>query len=67
MFIPPVGWVAAIRLAKPGSPWARRRYPDGSEKLEKATKRDQRSTDRYRRWQELIGGRPEPVESSDEI
>ena len=58
MFIPLVGWVSAIRLAKPGSPWARRFYPEGSEKLAKANHRDERSTERYRRWQELIGGRP---------
>jgi hypothetical protein len=66
MFIPPVGWVSAVRLAKPGSPWARRVYPEGSEKLAKATLRDERSTERYRRWQELIGGRPSTAESSDE-
>jgi hypothetical protein len=66
MFIPPVGWVAAIRLAKPGSPWARRRYPEGSPKLAKATARAERSSRRYRRWQDLIGGRPTPAESSDE-
>ncbi len=66
MFIPFVGWVAAIRLAKPDSPWARRRYPEESEKLAKATVRAERSSRRYRRWQELIGGRPTAVESSDE-
>jgi hypothetical protein len=67
MFIPFVGWVAAIRLAQPGSPWAKRRYAEGSEKLAKATARAERSTQRYRRWQELIGGRPTPARSSDEI
>jgi hypothetical protein len=67
MFVPPVGWVSAIRLAKPGSPWARRRYPVESDKLARATSRAERSNKRYRRWQELIGGRPTPVESSDEI
>jgi hypothetical protein len=67
MFVPPVGWVAAIRLAKPDSPWAKRRYPEGSEKLGKATARAERSIQRYRRWQELIGGRPTPAGSSDEI
>jgi hypothetical protein len=67
MFIPFVGWVAAIRLAKPGSPWAKRRYPEGSEKLAKATARAERSNRRYRRWQDLIGGRPTPAGSSDEI
>jgi lysyl-tRNA synthetase class 2 len=66
MFIPIFGWVGAIRLAKPDSPWARRRYQQGSAKLAKATARDERASRRYRRWQELIGGRPTPVESSDE-
>jgi hypothetical protein len=67
VFIPPVGWVAAIRLAKPDSPWAKRRYAEGSEKLEKAAARAERSAKRYRRWQDLIGGRPSPAGSSDEI
>ena len=65
MFIPPVGWVAAIRLAKPGSPWARRRYAAESEKLARATARAESSRKRYRRWQERIGGRPTPVDSVD--
>jgi len=64
MFLPPVGWVAAIRLAKPDSPWARRRYADGGRKLTKATARAARSGRRYHRWQELIGGRPTPAEST---
>ena len=68
MFIPVVGWVSAIRLAKPESPWARRLYPEGSEKLAKATaSAPSAARERYRRWQELIGGRPTPAESSDEI
>jgi len=67
VFIPPVGWVSAIRLAKPDSPWARRRYPEGSPKLAKASARAERSTRRYRRWQDLIGGRPTTAESSDDL
>jgi hypothetical protein len=58
MFIPPVGWVAAIRLARPGSWWARRRYPEGSEKLLKAEARKDRHDRRVRRFQDLIGGAP---------
>lgn len=30
VFVPPMALVAAVRLAKPGSPWARWRYPPGS-------------------------------------
>jgi hypothetical protein len=62
MFIPPVGLVGAIRLAKPDSPWARRRYAPDSEKLAKATARYERHAARVRRWQDLIGGAPTPAE-----
>jgi hypothetical protein len=58
MFIPPVAPVAAIRLARPGSFWARRRYPEGSRKLKRATDRKQRHDRRVRRFQDLIGGAP---------
>ncbi|MGZ5420336.1 MAG: hypothetical protein ACXWES_07455 [Solirubrobacterales bacterium] len=58
MFVPPIAYVAAIRLARPGSRWARKRYPPGSEKLAEATEREERHRRRYRRIQDLIGGRP---------
>ena len=58
MFIPPVAWVAAIRLARPGSWWARRRYPEGGEKAVKAQARKERHDRRVRRFQDLIGGAP---------
>jgi hypothetical protein len=58
MFIPPVAWVAAIRLAGPGSWWARRRYAPGSDKLAKAEARKTRHDRRVRRFQDLIGGAP---------
>jgi hypothetical protein len=58
MFIPPVAWVAAIRLARPGSYWARRRYPEGSDKLAEATGRKERHDRHVRRFQDLIGGAP---------
>jgi hypothetical protein len=58
MFIPPVAWVAAIRLARPGSWWAKRRYAEGSEKLVKAQARKGRHNHRVRRFQDLIGGAP---------
>lgn len=61
MFIPLVGYVAAIRLAKPSSSWARRRYEADSDKLARAQARDARHERRFRRWQDLIGGRPTPV------
>jgi hypothetical protein len=58
MFIPPVAWVAAIRLARPGSFWARRRYTEGSEKLAKAKARKETHDRHVRRFQDLIGGAP---------
>jgi hypothetical protein len=58
MFIPPVAWVAAIRLARPGSWWARRRYAPGSAKLVRAEARKIRHDKRVRRFQDLIGGAP---------
>jgi hypothetical protein len=58
MFIPPVAWVAAIRLARPGSWWARRRYPEGSQKALKAEARKERHDRRVRRFQDLVGGAP---------
>jgi hypothetical protein len=58
MFIPPVAWVAAIRLARPGSWWAKRRYEPGSAKLTRAEARKERHDKRVRRFQDLIGGAP---------
>jgi len=58
MFIPPVAWVSAIRLARPGSWWARRRYAPSSGKLAKAQARKERHDRRVRRLQDLIGGAP---------
>jgi hypothetical protein len=58
MFIPPVAWVAAIRLARPGSFWARKRYREGGRKLEKAKVRKERHDRRVRRFQDLVGGAP---------
>jgi len=39
IFIPPVGLVTAIRLARPGSIWAQLAYPSGSAKLAEAEAR----------------------------
>ena len=58
MFIPLIGIIAAIRVARPGSPWARRFYKPGSPKLKKSEHREQRHDRRWRRIQDLIGGAP---------
>ena len=59
MLVPLVGLVAALRLAKPDSPWARRRYPEGSRKLERARARLDRHQRRYRAFQDRIAGAPD--------
>jgi hypothetical protein len=58
MLFPPAGLVAAIRLARPDSPWARRRYDPGSSKLKRAEERFGRHARRYRRFQDRIAGPP---------
>ena len=54
--------VGAIRLARPGSPWARWRYPEGSRKLARAISRERRYVHRvarFRIWfQDVVAGRP---------
>jgi len=59
MLVPPVGLVAAMRLAKPDSHWARRRYAEGSRKLERARARLERHRRRYRAFQDRIAGAPD--------
>jgi hypothetical protein len=59
VLLPVVGLIGAIRLAKPGSFWARRRYEPGSRKLARATKRYERHTRRYQRFQDRVAGAPE--------
>ncbi len=59
MFIPLVGLVAAIRLARPASFWAKRRYAPGSDKLAEAERRDARHDRRWRSFQDKIGGVPD--------
>jgi hypothetical protein len=58
MLFLPVGVVGAIRLAKPESWWARRRYPAESDKLARATARSERYRRRYQRFQDRIAGAP---------
>jgi hypothetical protein len=59
VLFPVVGLVGALRLAKPDSFWARRRYEPGSRKLARATARYARHTRRYQRFQDRIAGAPE--------
>jgi hypothetical protein len=57
-FVPLIALAGAIRLAKPGSPWARRRYPAGSPKLARATARFARVRQHRTRFFNLIAGAP---------
>jgi len=63
VYIGLIAFVGAIRLARPGSPWARRRYPAGSRKEAKAIAREKRyggRATRARTWfQDLVAGRPD--------
>jgi hypothetical protein len=60
LFLPPVGFVGAVRLARPNSIWARHYYR--GERLERATRRaadfDRRWKPVQAGWEDFIGGRP---------
>lgn len=69
LFVPPFLLIGAVRLGRPGSPWARWRYrrdrgPRATRKLERAIWREvrlRRPLIRGKIWfQELISGRHEP-------
>jgi hypothetical protein len=60
LFLPPVGVIGAVRLARPSSIWARWRYR--GKRLERATRRAERFDQRWAPlqtdWANFIGGRP---------
>ena len=59
LFLPFLALVGAWRLAKPDSPWARRRYPPGSRALNRSQERfGERYERRWRRVHDLLGGAP---------
>ena len=62
IFVPLVALIGATRLAKPGSPWARRQYAANPLKLERARRRDEGfhqtwERRKHRLW-DVIGGKP---------
>ncbi|WP_067690886.1 hypothetical protein [Nocardia jejuensis] len=63
LFVPIVGLVGAVRLARPTSPWARWRYPAGSAKARRAQRRAA-AEGWIGRWRDavynVIAGRPNP-------
>jgi hypothetical protein len=61
-----VGLVGAIRLAKPGSWWAERRYASRPGRARRAARRyDQRQSERWNRLRDLVAGAPSPETGAD--
>jgi len=62
LFVPLLALVGAIRLARPNSPWARRRYPARPKKLARAQRRETRLDAHTIAWRDaffdLIAGKP---------
>ncbi|MEU7060554.1 hypothetical protein [Streptomyces sp. NPDC046197] len=64
VIVPVIALVAAVRLARPGSPWARRFYRRRPRARARASLRayhhDRRWAGRSRAFQDWIGGKPDP-------
>jgi hypothetical protein len=58
LFVPLVADIAAIRLARPNSPWARWRYRENQRKLDRSREREAKWSRRRTRWSNLVGGTP---------
>jgi lysyl-tRNA synthetase, class II len=62
VFVPILGVVGAIRVARPNSPWARRRFAKKPPKMAKAQRREDHVNATWRAWREaffdLIAGKP---------
>jgi len=69
MFVPFVAWIGALRLARPNSPWARRRY--NAQRRERSRRRatatDARWTPMFDRISDAIAGRPTYIDENAEI
>ncbi len=70
LFLLPVGLIAALRLARPSSIWARHRYRD--RRMERAARRaadfDKRWAPLQTDWEDIVGGKPsqpDPPASKD--
>jgi hypothetical protein len=59
IFIPIIAPVAAIRLARPNSPWAHWRYQGNEKKMTKALARERKRHTRKLRVRDWIGGTPD--------
>ncbi|MCX6371768.1 MAG: hypothetical protein NTX16_01585 [Actinobacteria bacterium] len=62
IFVPILGIIGAIRVARPTSPWAHRRYGKKPKRLAKAQRREAHVNATWRAWREaffdLIAGKP---------
>ena len=62
IFVPMLGIIGAIRVARPTSPWAHRRYGKKPKRLAKAQRREDHVNATWRAWREaffdLIAGKP---------
>ena len=62
IFVPILGVVGAIRVARPTSPWAHKRYAKKPKKMAKAQRREDHVNATWRAWREaffdLIAGKP---------
>jgi hypothetical protein len=58
LFVAPLALLGATRLARPTSPWARRRYAPGGERMQRAQRRFQREGRIGRRIADAVGGAP---------
>jgi hypothetical protein len=63
VLVPFVALVGALRLARPGSPWARRRYAERPRRRARALLRAYHADRTWHRWlrrfQDLVGGTPD--------
>lgn len=55
-----LAWIGSMRVGKPGSPWARAKYPEGSKKMAKARRRkaaeDRRTAPIRNVWAHMVFG-----------
>jgi lysyl-tRNA synthetase class 2 len=62
LFIPLLGIIGAIRLARPNSPWGRHRYPKRPKKLARAQRREAKLNAHTIAWRDaffdLVAGKP---------
>jgi hypothetical protein len=58
--LPPVGWIGAMRLAKPSAPWARWFYGPAKRRRAEERVRDGFAARFQQRLLDLVGGKPSP-------